>query len=223
MLTRSVGTRLYASPEQLESSKYDFKSDIYSLAIILVRLFTPTYTQMETIRLIEKLRGGQLRETFTDYFDIVSPIIQKALQVESKSRPDLEEIEKVLAMQSIKIFKELRFDHNSAPYTIFKENQCIKVGLTMPLFAVSIVLEGEHGNRQAILMLRNEEVLSFYEGETKSKHSFCPKDYTLFTHKKRKIVSLKSTLKSDITLIFQSLDDLEMFLTFCQDQQAVIY
>lgn len=223
MLTRSVGTRMYASPEQLESSKYDFKSDIYSLGIILVRIFTPTYTQMETIRLIEKLRSGQFSDSFTDYLDVAGPVINKALNVDSKNRPELEEIEKALAIQCIKTFKELRFDHNSASYSVFKENSGIKIGLTMSLFAVSMVIEGEQSQRPAILMLRNNEVLIFFENEVKSKLSFSPKDYTFFTHKKRRIVSLKSSIKSELTLIFQSLDDLEMFLTFSEEQGTIVY
>lgn len=37
--TEGIGTRLYASPEQLKSSDYNYKSDIYSLGLVIAELF----------------------------------------------------------------------------------------------------------------------------------------------------------------------------------------
>eukprot|EP00577_Skeletonema_sp_RCC1716_P003726 CAMPEP_0113376890 /NCGR_PEP_ID=MMETSP0013_2-20120614/2867_1 /TAXON_ID=2843 ORGANISM="Skeletonema costatum, Strain 1716" /NCGR_SAMPLE_ID=MMETSP0013_2 /ASSEMBLY_ACC=CAM_ASM_000158 /LENGTH=1455 /DNA_ID=CAMNT_0000258995 /DNA_START=108 /DNA_END=4475 /DNA_ORIENTATION=+ /assembly_acc=CAM_ASM_000158 len=45
--TAGVGTRAYASPEQMRGSKYDASTDIYSLGIILFELCYPMYTSME--------------------------------------------------------------------------------------------------------------------------------------------------------------------------------
>ncbi|KAH0631944.1 hypothetical protein JD844_019856, partial [Phrynosoma platyrhinos] len=50
--TSGVGTCLYASPEQLQGSHYDFKSDMYSLGVILFELFQPFGTEMERTKVI---------------------------------------------------------------------------------------------------------------------------------------------------------------------------
>jgi serine/threonine protein kinase len=43
-ITAGVGTRSYASPEQMKGSDYDSSTDIYSLGIILFELCYPMYT-----------------------------------------------------------------------------------------------------------------------------------------------------------------------------------
>lgn len=225
MLTKSVGTRLYASPEQLESSTYDFKSDVYSLAIVLHRLFNPTYTHMETVRMLEQIRNGNLRDGFMEYFDVMSENLKKALDRSPKNRPDLETIEKSLAVQCLKLFRELKFDHSSPTWLVFKdlEDNLLGVGTTLGLFEANLAIEGETGHKPISMMVWHDEVLIFHEAETKSKVSFNIKNYTLITHKKRKIIALKSSVKSDLTLMFRSLDDLEMFLLYATDQGCLIY
>ena len=42
--TAGVGTRSYASPEQMKGSDYDSSTDIYSLGLILFELCYPMYT-----------------------------------------------------------------------------------------------------------------------------------------------------------------------------------
>ena len=37
--SKSVGTRLFSSPEQATSENYDYRTDIYSLAMVIVLLF----------------------------------------------------------------------------------------------------------------------------------------------------------------------------------------
>lgn len=39
----SIGTKLFSSPEQATSENYDYRTDIYSLGIVIVLLFN-TYT-----------------------------------------------------------------------------------------------------------------------------------------------------------------------------------
>ncbi|NXR64073.1 E2AK1 kinase, partial [Rhadina sibilatrix] len=62
--TSGVGTCLYASPEQLQGSHYDFKSDMYSLGVILLELFQPFGTEMERTEVLTQLRTGQIPHTF---------------------------------------------------------------------------------------------------------------------------------------------------------------
>ncbi|NXE61868.1 E2AK1 kinase, partial [Calcarius ornatus] len=62
--TSGVGTCLYASPEQLQGSHYDFKSDMYSLGVVLLELFQPFGTEMERTEVLTHLRTGQIPHTF---------------------------------------------------------------------------------------------------------------------------------------------------------------
>jgi len=56
-ITAGVGTRSYASPEQMKGgSDYDSSADIYSLGIILFELCYPMYTGMERNIVLSKLR-----------------------------------------------------------------------------------------------------------------------------------------------------------------------
>jgi hypothetical protein len=50
----------------------------------LMRILTPTYTQMETVMLIEKLRQGELRESFKDYFPLLHELILQMLSLAAK-------------------------------------------------------------------------------------------------------------------------------------------
>ena len=56
-ITAGVGTRSYASPEQMQGGDYDSSTDIYSLGIMLFELCYPMYTAMERYIVMNKLRN----------------------------------------------------------------------------------------------------------------------------------------------------------------------
>ena len=58
--TSNLGTAIYASPEQLNSFQYDYKTDLYSLGIVIFELFHPHKTLME-----KQINIKNLRETLT--------------------------------------------------------------------------------------------------------------------------------------------------------------
>ncbi|XP_070617313.1 eukaryotic translation initiation factor 2-alpha kinase 1 isoform X2 [Erythrolamprus reginae] len=85
--TSGVGTCLYASPEQLQGSHYDFKSDMYSLGVILFELFQPFGTQMERTKVLMGLRRGILPLIFCGKWPIQARYVKLLTSDASSRRP----------------------------------------------------------------------------------------------------------------------------------------
>ncbi|NXI39021.1 E2AK1 kinase, partial [Galbula dea] len=85
--TSGVGTCLYASPEQLQGSHYDFKSDMYSMGVILLELFQPFGTEMERTEVLTHLRNGQIPPAFYKKWPIQAKYVKLLTSKSSTERP----------------------------------------------------------------------------------------------------------------------------------------
>ncbi|XP_038275433.1 eukaryotic translation initiation factor 2-alpha kinase 1 isoform X3 [Dermochelys coriacea] len=85
--TSGVGTCLYASPEQLQGSHYDFKSDMYSVGVILLELFQPFGTEMERTKILTSLRNGHIPSSFSSKWPVQTKYVKLLTSEMSSQRP----------------------------------------------------------------------------------------------------------------------------------------
>ncbi|KAI8372143.1 kinase-like domain-containing protein [Blakeslea trispora] len=90
--TMGVGTRTYASPEQLAAQIYDEKVDIYSLGIILFELFQPFSTGMERADALDKLKRGIFPHGFPKLYPNVAVMILWMMNLNPQKRPSAEQL-----------------------------------------------------------------------------------------------------------------------------------
>ncbi|XP_051523695.1 eukaryotic translation initiation factor 2-alpha kinase 1-like isoform X2 [Myxocyprinus asiaticus] len=83
--TSGVGTFVYAAPEQLKGSRYDSKSDMYSIGVIAFELFQPFGTEMERVHTLEELRKGQVPNTLSKN----GPVLTKYIRLLTSSDPSM--------------------------------------------------------------------------------------------------------------------------------------
>ncbi|VEU43327.1 unnamed protein product [Pseudo-nitzschia multistriata] len=104
-ITAGVGTRSYASPEQMKGgSDYDSSTDIYSLGIILFELCYPMYTGMERNIVLSNLRNHILPNLWTETvavdFPRLNSLVLSMISNKPKDRPTaqavVEQIQSVL-------------------------------------------------------------------------------------------------------------------------------
>lgn len=77
--TAGVGTRSYASPEQMNGSDYDSSTDVYSLGIMLFELLYPMSTSMERQKCLSRLRERTVPEDWENAVGKAFPSMQDLL------------------------------------------------------------------------------------------------------------------------------------------------
>ncbi|XP_076856363.1 eukaryotic translation initiation factor 2-alpha kinase 1 isoform X2 [Brachyhypopomus gauderio] len=85
--TTGVGTFVYASPEQLEGSHYDLKSDMYSVGVVAVELFQPFGTEMERVHTLGDLRHGEVPNTLCEDWPVLTKYVRLLTSPDPSLRP----------------------------------------------------------------------------------------------------------------------------------------
>lgn len=85
--TTGVGTFVYASPEQLEGSHYDSKSDMFSVGMVALELFQPFGTEMERVQTLGELRQGMVPETLSERWPVLAKYIRLMTSPDPSLRP----------------------------------------------------------------------------------------------------------------------------------------
>lgn len=88
--TGEIGTELYSSPEQLEGSVYDEKTDIFSLGIIYYEVLTLFDDDIKRIQSITNLRNGTLK--IDTLKKIERTLILKMINTNYRLRPDINDL-----------------------------------------------------------------------------------------------------------------------------------
>ncbi|XP_021343826.1 eukaryotic translation initiation factor 2-alpha kinase 1-like [Mizuhopecten yessoensis] len=90
--TSGVGTRTYASPEQLKGHSYNNKCDIYSLGVLLYEICNKFDTEMEKSQHLGELRDGYLDEGFTESCPTAASAVKKMTSLFPHHRPTAKEL-----------------------------------------------------------------------------------------------------------------------------------
>lgn len=98
-MTKSVGTKTFASPEQLnaDKEKFDQRADIFSLGLVFLLLFHPMGTSMEQHKTIKESKSGIMPSDLQKELPEISAIIARMLSENPDERPSLDAISKHLS------------------------------------------------------------------------------------------------------------------------------
>ncbi|XP_043567314.1 eukaryotic translation initiation factor 2-alpha kinase 1 [Chiloscyllium plagiosum] len=121
--TSGVGTCLYASPEQLRGSSYDFKSDMYSVGIILMELFQPFGTAMERIKMLTALRESHISEDFAQHWPVHAKYVKMLTSRIASCRPSADEM---LTSELFRSSPQVNVSRDNLEWKVVTQEQEIK-------------------------------------------------------------------------------------------------
>ena len=107
--TAGVGTRAYASPEQMRGSKYDASTDIYSLGIMLFELCYPMYTAMERCERFGDIRKqkfpaywiSSVKKTFPKMHELLVCMLSESASERPSANEVFDEVDSLLGEYSV--------------------------------------------------------------------------------------------------------------------------
>lgn len=100
VFSRKIGTPLYCSPEQLNSSHYDERTDIYALGIVLFELVSCFRTEHERVVEIGKLRKSGPDASFAMRWPEEAELVRVMVVASPGKRPSVEQLKALPAYQA---------------------------------------------------------------------------------------------------------------------------
>jgi len=94
--TKNIGTLLYSSPEQLNNNFYDYKSDVFSLGLVLFEMLSPFNTQMEKNMKFQQIKKGKIQEDLLIKENCLAKLVLSMSHQDPKARPNTKEIMKII-------------------------------------------------------------------------------------------------------------------------------
>jgi len=144
-ITKSIGTRMFASPEQWMADKesFDYRADIFSLGVIFLLLFHPMCTHMERTNAINDGKDGKIPEGLEKELPEIAVIIKKMLSLDPNARPCIDKI-----IQDLKLPNEIR-SHLHGSVSFRKENSLRWRKKYFKLFDTNLHLYNNETDRKA--------------------------------------------------------------------------
>lgn len=91
--TTGIGTLSYASPEQMKRGRYNTKTDIFSLGLILYQLFMPCFsTVMERMVHFEQIRSGVIPSVFAWQYPRHAELVKACVSYDPLKRPSAADV-----------------------------------------------------------------------------------------------------------------------------------
>eukprot|EP00831_Metopus_contortus_P031319 TRINITY_DN2556_c0_g1_i4.p1 TRINITY_DN2556_c0_g1~~TRINITY_DN2556_c0_g1_i4.p1 ORF type:complete len:266 (-),score=49.34 TRINITY_DN2556_c0_g1_i4:161-958(-) len=87
-----LGTKAFASPEQMSGSHYDQKSDVYSLGLVLIALFYPTKTVSELFYIIQDSREKGCPAPLRAQYPELAELLHSMIRTNPTERPSAAEL-----------------------------------------------------------------------------------------------------------------------------------
>lgn len=94
--TSGIGTPTYASPEQLQDTEYDEKTDIFSLGLIFFEMLHPFSTRSERAIVLTNLRQGEIPQRMLEQYPDEMQLVKSCINADAEKRPSASDVLRIV-------------------------------------------------------------------------------------------------------------------------------